>query len=140
MWYIFAAPFIIAICITVIGMGTYFLINEFGVDRGLFLYNFSSPPVIVMSLAIFILFKKIGAEYSEAILKYDRIIKKTSGAVFGIYLSHMLFIGLLHNLGISSSNFLPIFSIPLLAILVFAISYSFTLILQKTPLLRLTVP
>lgn len=67
--------------------------------------------------------------------KLNKIIKSIGDCSFGIYLIHPFFINLLYkSMRITPTNFLEVyFSIPLLWIIVFCVSWIGTLVLKKMP-------
>ena len=50
---------IIAICLLVIALGTGLLVNIYGLTKGLFFYDYFAPPVILMSICVFLFVCKI---------------------------------------------------------------------------------
>ena len=103
----------------------------FGTTYGAFSLN----SVIICS-AIFILCKK----HFPTGIKSAGILKFISCHCFGIYLSHSLFIGILKYFGITSLRFNLYISIPTIAILVFIISFLFSVICKKIPVLKNIIP
>lgn len=75
-------------------------------------------------------FEKI--KFSEKSIK---IIKKLSDCTLGVYIFHVLFIDLLGFLNISAINFNPLFSVPIISLLVFGLSLGVTFIFKKIPFL-----
>ena len=103
----------------------------FGTTYGAFSLN-----SVIICVAIFILCKK---HFPKGI-KSAQILKFISGYCFGIYLSHPLFIGILKYFGITSLRFNLYISIPTIAILVFIISFVFSVICKKIPVLENIIP
>ena len=91
--------------------------------------------MLLMSTSVFTYFK-----YSN-ILKIPTVsnLSKYTKYTFGIYLIHPLVIFILNKNGLNTLSFNPIFSVPLIAILVFIISLFITIIFKKTPILNKVV-
>ncbi len=108
-------------------------------------YSYNSINVRLAAISAFILLKKIG-ESNRILLHgpYIKLIKTMSAASFGIYLVHLVILGGLLNgdFGFKFTVFTlpPFFSIPLLAVMVLALSYLVVRIMQKIPILREIVP
>jgi surface polysaccharide O-acyltransferase-like enzyme len=113
--------------------GTYFdTFNNSGNFVG-FYYNYLSPNTIIISIAIFLLFKLE--------LKPNSLINFINKRSFGIYLIHMLVIKILSDIfNIDGSSFHPLISIPVVSIITFSISCFIIFILQKVPFLKKIVP
>ncbi|QSX04985.1 acyltransferase family protein [Sedimentibacter sp. zth1] len=68
--------------------------------------------------------------------KTESIINKISKNAFGVYLVHAAIIKLLYTLGLNTLSFNPILSIPLIALLVYFISYLIVLGIRKIPFIN----
>ena len=97
------------------------------------LYGYLTPNVCAMAVAVFVLFRYVLGISEER----DRR-RRMSGVArisFGIYLVHDLFIMLLRALDITTLSFLPALSVPLLAAVVFLLSFATAWLLSKIPFL-----
>jgi len=122
---------LISLFITIIGTS---IMSSSAGKLSLELYNFtqSKPTTMFISFAVFIVFKDI-FEQRNFTSKQQNIIKHFAGCTFGIYLLHWLILGRFNAIGLNYNIFNPLFSIPLLALLVMFTSYLVTLILQRIP-------
>ncbi|MBI9089863.1 MAG: acyltransferase family protein [Desulfobacterium sp.] len=116
---------------TIICFGTYYLFKIHGQgDRALFLYNYLSPPVVVMSLSVFILIRFF---YGEAKKKY---VATLASLTFGVFLIHPFVLYLLDQAGIGV-YFLPLlWGVPLIVLLTLALSFSAVYLLKKLPMIN----
>lgn len=91
--------------------------------------------VLLESIAIFVFFKyKLSLQPSKA---RATLIAKLSKYSFGVYLAHMLVIEVLRDVfKLNTLTFNPILSIPIIAILVFLISFLISGILNHIPILK----
>ena len=119
----------------IIMCGTYFLssVNEKTTEV---FYDYLSFPCCIVSVAVFIAVKNLFANINIK----ENLIRKifaVSKLTFGIYLIHVLIIGLflkLLNLNVGSFN--AALSVPLLSVAVFGVSLLFSFVLSKIPLLN----
>ncbi len=119
--------------------GTFFLTQSSGQFNGFF-YDFVSIGVIPASGAAFLLLRGLSEKPVLASDRMHSIIRDLSTGSFGVYLVHVLVInglGLLHLTTLIGS---PIWTIPLITVLVFAISYVITRGLQRIPVVKHIVP
>lgn len=65
---------------------------------------------------------------------FKRVLSELSTYSFGIYLIHMMIIFLLLKVGVTTLFTTPIVSIPLLALLIFCISYICVKVIAQLPL------
>lgn len=96
-------------------------------------YNYDSPNVALMSVAVFVLFRYVLGVSDERSRR-----QRMSGVArisFGIYLVHDLFIMLLRHFGITPLSFSPILSVPVLTAVVFLCSFAVAWALSKIPFL-----
>lgn len=97
------------------------------------LFEYRSPNVVFMSVAIFVLFRYVLGVSDE------RSRRQRLGGVakitFGIYLVHIFFIILLEHFGITTLSFNPIISVPVLSAAVFLCSFAVSWLISKIPLL-----
>jgi surface polysaccharide O-acyltransferase-like enzyme len=99
------------------------------------LYAYLSPTTMFTSFAIFIFFK---SSISNKIVNKKLImkIKYISSCTFGIYLVHDVWLQLMLMVGVDSLSFNPLFSIPILTILVFLFSLITIMFINKIPILN----
>lgn len=97
--------------------------------QNLRIYSYFSIVTIIQSGSIFMLFKQLELKNKYILL----IQRKISDYSYGIYLVHIIVIGLLFRNGIYWSFTNPIVSLPLLLLLVLTISMSIIFILRKIP-------
>ena len=96
-------------------------------------YNYDSPNVALMSVAVFVFFRYVLGVSDERSRR-----QRMSGVArisFGIYLVHDLFIMLLRHFGITPLSFSPILSVPVLTAVVFLCSFAVAWALSKIPFL-----
>jgi len=91
--------------------------------------------VLLESVAVFVFFKyKVAIKQTKTNIA---LITRMSKYSFGVYLVHMLVIGELNEvLKFNTLSFNPILSIPVIAIIVFAVSYIISGILNHIPILK----
>lgn len=109
---------VLGVCITI--MGTHFLTTASSNFNSYF-YGYLTPNVLIVSIGIFLLFKglKIQSQRISSVLEY---ISRYS---FGIYLSHVLILKLLTEIGFNWSFTNAIFSIPLVTLVTITIATIF---------------
>ena len=129
LYYIFT---VIAFCVT--WLGTSYLSIHHNKANIIF-YDYLTPNVALCSVGIFIFFKNVVSKinFSDRAIKY---ITKLSSLTFGIYLVHVFFNMLLGNFNLTTSLFNPLFSTPLLTLLVFILSSLTSYIIHKIPILN----
>ncbi|MGH0029444.1 MAG: acyltransferase [Myxococcota bacterium] len=128
---------IVAACVGVVAAGTHFLMERWGIlPAGLYLYEYLSPPVVVMSLAVFLIGMRIPAPAAGS--AGDRIVRDMSAATLGIYLIHPMLIVLLRRQGISAVE-LGAAGAPVVALVVVVAAYLLVSLLRRTPVLRQAV-
>jgi surface polysaccharide O-acyltransferase-like enzyme len=136
-----AATWILATLATI--LGTYFLTRSSGKFETYF-YGFTTPNVIAASAAAFLLIKSISEWTLLAVPSARELSRRIAACAFGIYIIHVIIIEVLANWipGIHLDTLIgnPIWSIPLVSIVVFAISFFIVAILQKIPVLNRIVP
>ena len=95
------------------------------------LYGYTTPNVVFMAVAVFVLFRYVLGISEERNRK-----QRMAGVArisFGIYLVHDLFIMLLRALDITVLSFSPALAVPLLAAVVFLLSFAVAWLLSKIP-------
>jgi len=123
---------LISLFVTIIGTS---IMSSSAGKLNLELCNFTQPTTMLISFAVFIVFKDI-FEQRNFTAKQENIIKHFAGCTFGIYLSHWLILDRFNTIGLNYNIFNPLLSIPLLALIIMLCSYLITLILQRIPKLR----
>ena len=125
---------LILISLALISLGTFYLVDLYGLDKGLFLYDFVSPPVVLMSVALFSLVRKMNFPGF-----LEGAIRQVAPTALGIYVIHPIVINRLGMIGLSSTSFTPLLSIPLVSMAAFVLSCLATLVMSHIPYVRKTV-
>ncbi len=120
-------------------LGTYVLVNLVGPLRGLALYDFLSPSVIVMSLAVFVSVRRLVPAGDPPATFTGRMIGRLAPATLGVYLVQYPMLHLLARAGVTSDLINPWLGIPSISILVFVSSYAVVAVMLKVPYLRRAV-
>ena len=96
------------------------------------MYNYLYPNILFMSIFVFVYFQYNfqSVHFSENIEKIVSYIGKLS---FGIYLVHAFYFENIHIIGINHFFCNPIFSIPIVSILIFLLSLITVYIINKIP-------
>lgn len=96
------------------------------------LYGFLMPNTALMTLSTYIFLKNsfVKVNCSEKQLQMVSIFSRCS---FGIYLIHDFFLILSRKLGFDALTFNPIFSVPLITLLVYFCSFTITFLISKIP-------
>lgn len=127
----------ISISLFVIAFGTGFVTDKVGLEKGLFFYDYLSPPVIIMSISVFLLVSKNFSLNSWIQKKFYTIINIVTPLTLGIYVLHLFILdGPRMLFEISPASYNPVLSIPLFSLVVFTASCLLTLIMKKMPYLR----
>ena len=124
--------FIIAIIATT--AGRYFFAERYGLDVGSYFYNYLSLNVVVMSLSFLLIVKSL-----RNILSPNKLVNWLSSYMLGVYLIHPFFIELFKHAGIRADDFNPVFSIPLVSILVFVTCILLIVLINRIPYIRRVV-
>lgn len=95
-------------------------------------YSASSVNVLLMSVAVFIWFK-YNAKGTE---KLNKIIIQLSKYSFGAFLVHIFILQCLKAVGIQSTSFHPVLSVPSITIFTAVASYLISFVLNKIPLIK----
>lgn len=98
---------------------------------GILTYQY--PNIVFFSVGVFLLFKELGKKIKFS-TKAQKLIISISDLTFGIYLIHILLLKVWYSLGINIQMFHPIFSIPTVAIIVFASSAIIIFVIRKIPI------
>lgn len=122
----------------IIPVGTYYYSAKIGANFLTF-YRYHSPPIGLLSVGIFVLFKDLfsGIELKSRAEKFVGFLSKYS---FGIYLVHMAFVDFSYfvlKFFLSKTYlFNPVVSVPVISLAVFAVSLFVTWIISKIPVLN----
>lgn len=95
-------------------------------------YNNSTINVAFEAIFIFVLFKNLRLNYN----RMNDFMIKLSKYSFGAYWVHVFILKSLHIIGIHSLAMNPLFAVPVVAILVIALSFSISYALNKIPYLN----
>ena len=96
------------------------------------LYDYMSPNVCAMAVALFVLFRYVlGISEERGRRQHMGTVAKVS---FGIYLVHDLFITLFRELGLTTLSFAPALSVPVLTAAVFLLAFAVAWLLSRIPL------
>ena len=96
-------------------------------------YDPQLPNVVCMTIAIFVLFQYHANNFAR---KFSRWISTISGCTLGIYLLHPVVMVILQKFGIGVTMCALYFSIPLVTIVTFLLSFGITWCMKKIPVLR----
>jgi len=101
------------------------------------LYEFLSPPLIILSLSVFLLFMKLDAGEKSGSSFIYKMLGKIAPYSFGIYLLHPIIItGLGKMTGISAYSYGPAVGIWLTTALTFLISMAIVFIIGHIPFIK----
>ncbi|RPJ28699.1 MAG: hypothetical protein EHM33_03675 [Chloroflexi bacterium] len=124
-------------------IGTYILTFSSGKFDGFF-YELVSLNVILASGAAFILLRWMSETEPFTSPEAHALARGLAATTFGVYLTHVIVIEVLSDwipfLHINSFMGNAIWSVPLVSILVFLLSFLIVRLLQKTPLVKYIVP
>ncbi len=132
-----AATFLVGTAITI--FGTYLMTASSGKFNGFF-YDFVSIGVIMASAASMLLLRRLGETQRFMSPRMQSVTRSLATVSFGIYLIHVLIIGGLGILHVNTFMGYALWSAPLVSAAVFIISYIIVRLMQKIPVIRLTVP
>jgi surface polysaccharide O-acyltransferase-like enzyme len=123
-------------------VSTYYLVARYGVDKGIYLYAYTSVAVIPLSLLVFLWLRGSLTRLAErpAVQQRMGLVRRLSAAAFGIYLIHPLVLGTMKNWWGLSALAWPPFGLALTFVADLLISTVLILALQRVPGLRRIVP
>lgn len=110
--------------------GFTFFFSTQGRGLDITMYNYLHINTVIQSIAFFLIFKDSSTNNRIVSMLYRSICKYS----YGIYLVHMLVIGILFRNGIYWNFTYPLISVPLLTLIVLAISFGVIYVLHKIPL------
>lgn len=96
-------------------------------------FDYMMPTVLFSSVMVFLLFKDRADSFEKG---NKSVIVSMSKLTFGMYLIHDLFIIAFKNMGLSTVMISPIVAIPLVAVIIFVLSYLCVFILNKIPVIN----
>ena len=112
------------------------LLSRYIGEQNQLFYNRFTPNMFFYILFIFVFFKNIFKDFKFTD-KQKEIIVKMSQYSFGAYLVHVLILKWLKQFfALNTLSFNPIFSVPVIAIIVFGVSFLISALLNKIPLLN----
>ncbi len=124
-------------------IGTYLMTQSSGEFDGFF-YDFTSLNVILASAAAFLLLRWLSETEVFASQQVHNIIRWIASGSFGVYLIHILVIEVLQSKipGFHLDTFVgnPVWSIPLVTVIVLILSLALTRVLQKVPIVERIIP
>jgi surface polysaccharide O-acyltransferase-like enzyme len=123
MWMLFFAT------LSLTTWGTYMLFNHYNGISTL-LYEPLSPPIVIISVSIFMVAKLSKPKLPPFIIKARDLIGTYS---YGIYLGHAIVLTLLDEQGIKFTWFTPIASIPVTALICFTLALLLVYVVNKIP-------
>lgn len=100
-----------------------------------YVFEYLSPTVLIVSVAVFLIFK-YGVSKIKFSERTQNAIVKVSSLTFGVYLSHMLFVAVLQKTPLTVENINPIISVPLIVLIIFLLGLTITWCISKIPVLK----
>jgi len=106
-----------------------------------FFYRYLSLNTIIQSISFFIFLKYLSEKINPSNIS-NSIIRQLSLASFGIYLIHPIFLWILkYSVGLYVLNgYHLVYTIPIIAIVTFVLSFIFVYLMQKIPIVKALVP
>jgi surface polysaccharide O-acyltransferase-like enzyme len=117
---------VVSISLTAIGM--YILTDRYSINLGHYFHNPSNPILIIMSISVFLIAKKLLARAPEI-----KLVASASMSMLGVYVMHPFIITRLSYLGLDAINFNPLIGIPLITVCVFFICLAVCEVIKKIP-------
>ncbi len=111
-------------------LGTSILSQQAG-ETVTLLYEYDSPNVAAMSVAVFVLFRYVLGVSDERSRRQR--LSGVARITFGIYLVHDFFRMLLRHFGITALSFAPVLAVPVLTAVIFLCSFAVAWLLSKIP-------
>jgi surface polysaccharide O-acyltransferase-like enzyme len=129
----------IILCYLIGEMGVYYLIERAKIPDEFF-YQYLAPNIIVMSVAVLFLIKTF-SHYIDYACEKSLIMKTTLTTfreiTYGIYFVHVIVLFYLRDhLHFSANSFNPLFSIPIVSMVILVISALLMVLIKNTPILR----
>ncbi|HEX8993193.1 MAG TPA: acyltransferase family protein, partial [Anaerolineales bacterium] len=120
-------------------LGTYLLTRSTGEFNGYF-YDYVTIGVMLATAGAFLLLRRLSDVGFFATERFHSFMRWVAGSTFGVYLVHILVLGGLNLLRINPFMGSAVWSILLVATLVFAIAFLIARLMQKIPIVRILVP
>jgi surface polysaccharide O-acyltransferase-like enzyme len=111
-------------------LGTYLLFNHYNGISTL-MYEPLSPPIVIISVSIFMIARLSKPKMSPIIIKVRDFIGTYS---YGIYLGHAFVLTLLDEQGIKFTWFTPLLSIPVTALICMSLAVPLVYLINKIPI------
>ena len=122
---------VFAFSVTATEVGCFWVGRTHGLDKGLYFYGYLSATVIPMSLSAMLMFKRCAWEGACA-----RRAQRLSQLTLGAYLVHPILLELLRSIVLQPEQGGVLWSVPGLALVVFAGSLGVAWMFQRMPLLN----
>ncbi len=123
----------------VVIVGTYLMTRSSGQFNGYF-YDYLTIGVIPETAAAFLLLRRLSDVGFFASERFHSLMRTVAGSTFGLYLVHVLILWGLERLNITTFIGFALWTVPLIATLVFVIAYFVARLLQKIPIVNYAVP
>jgi surface polysaccharide O-acyltransferase-like enzyme len=131
------AAFVIGSLITI--LGTYLLTRAAGKFNGYF-YDYVTLGTILGTAGAFLLLRAVSDVGFMATDRFRSLMRWVAGGTFGVYLIHVLVIWGLDSIRVNSFMGFALWSVLLVATLVFVISFLIVRLLQKIPIMNYILP
>lgn len=125
------AAFIFLVSVVVLSVSTFFFSRE-AHKPDLSMYSYLSINTIIQSIAVYLWMKDLN--FKSKVINWSK--KTISNYSYGIYLVHVMIIGILFDNGIYWKIAHPLISLPLLTLLVLVCSLGIICLLRKIPFLN----
>lgn len=119
---------VVCLSIAVTAFGCYLLSHYYSAFMGQYFYSALSPNVVVLTLAVFMLVKKLATPVQK-----NNYMEKANSLSFGVFLTHPFWIFFVGYLGLEVTRFNPLISVPVISATVLLLSIFSTMLIQKIP-------
>lgn len=123
---------------------TYYLTKNNGGNLNSFFYDYFSVNVVIVSSAVFLLFKSINWDvlFGKYQSKFNKIISEMGQASFGIFLIHYIILNELVGTGLTIFDLHTdsFYRVPITNITVFLVSLIIIILLRRIPVIKSLVP
>ena len=123
------ASFVLYLISILLTAFTTYYISQKAQKLNLMLYGYLAANTIIQSFAVFVILK--GTAIKQKNIKWIRNI--ISNYSYGIYLVHIMVIGIFYNHGIFWTMFHPLVSVPIIILLTLVVSTAIIYLLRKIP-------
>ncbi|GEM_PF-4883368 len=110
-----------------------FILDSKAVYDGFF--GYLRPNILFSSIAMFVMLKDV-LENLKLSEKVNRWIRFLSEHNFGVFISHLVFVNVVGQLGLMDANVPYLILLPLLTLLVYGLSVMTTFVIRKIPFLK----